>query len=34
MRWVGGIKMKKTFLEYDKAILTVMVQADNSRSRR
>ncbi len=25
----GGIKMKKTFLEYDKATLTVMVQADN-----
>lgn len=29
MRWAGGIKMKKTFLEYDKATLTVMVQADN-----
>ena len=23
MRWAGGIKMKKTFLEYDKATLTV-----------
>lgn len=29
MRWVGGIEMKKTFLNYDKAILNVMVQADN-----
>ena len=29
MRWAGGINVKKTFLEYDKAILTVMVQADN-----
>ena len=29
MRWAGGNKMKKTFLKYDKATLTVMVQADN-----
>lgn len=29
MQWVGGTDMKKTFLEYDKATLTVMVQADN-----
>lgn len=29
MLWVGGIKMKKTFLEYDKPTLTVMVQANN-----
>lgn len=29
MPWDGGTKMKKTFLEYDKSILTVMVQADN-----
>lgn len=29
MLWVGGIKMKKTFLEYDKPTLTVMVQAGN-----
>ncbi len=29
MQWEGGIEMKKTFLEYDKSTLTVMVQADN-----
>ncbi len=29
MLWVGGIKMKKTFLEYNKSTLTVMVQAGN-----
>ena len=29
MLWLGGIKMKKTFLEYDKPTLTVMVQANN-----
>lgn len=28
-QWGDGIKMKKTFLEYDKSTLTVMVQADN-----
>ena len=27
--WEGGIKMKKTFLNYEKATLTTMVQADN-----
>ena len=29
MQWGGGIKMKKTFLKYDKPLLTTMVQADN-----
>ncbi len=29
MLWEGGTKMKKTFLEYDKPIITTMVQADN-----
>lgn len=29
MLWVGGIKMRKTFLEYNKPTLTVMVQASN-----
>ncbi len=29
MQWEGGNKMKKTFLEYDKSTLTVMVQAEN-----
>lgn len=29
MQWEGGTKMEKTFLKYDKALLTVMVQADN-----
>lgn len=29
MLWDGGIKLKNTFLKYDKALLTVMVQADN-----
>lgn len=29
MLWDGGTKMKKTFLEYDRATLTTMVQADN-----
>lgn len=28
MQWDGGAKMKKTFLKYDKAILTTMVQAE------
>lgn len=28
-QWDGGTKMKKTFLEYDKSLLTVMVQANN-----
>lgn len=28
MLWGGGNKMNKTFLKYDKALLTVMVQAD------
>ena len=29
MQWEGGTKMKKTFLEYSKPLLTVMVQANN-----
>lgn len=31
MLWDGGIKLKNTFLKYDKALLTVMVQADNPK---
>lgn len=29
MLWVGGSKMKKTFLKYNKPLLTTMVQATN-----
>ena len=29
MQWEGEIKMKKTFLKYNKPLLTTMVQADN-----
>ncbi len=29
MQWDGGTDMKKTFLEFEKPLLTVMVQADN-----